>query len=416
MDAYLSRAVRPHTMPDYRSVPDDRGVEFVRTTSYAFDLEGGPRDDDGLAERADSDAASLGERRALFDGDDLLVVCAHHPLSMRVRGEFRAVGGVSAVASRPEHRRRGLVRDLIAESLREYRDRGWQYATLWPFKRSFYRRLGWGAASRHAKVELPPDALSFAADARDGAFRRVDGDDWAALDRVHRETYRDWDLALDRSEEWWRHHVLESWRDDPYAYLLERGGEPAGYVVYYVHDGDDGSRMAVADLGYVDRDAYRECLRFCYDHDSQVESVVLHGPVDLSLLDRVDDPSAVEYEVTTGAMLRLVDVPAAFEALSYRDAPDGDLLLAVSDSLADWNDATFRLSIQGDTADCTRADADPGDADVETGVATLSQVHAGYFGVGEATDLGDLTVQDRDAADLLAAALPERDTYVTDGF
>lgn len=401
-------------MPDYRPVPDDRTVEFVRTTSYAFHPEGGPQDDDDLAERADSDIASLGEPRALFDGDELLVVCLHHPLSMRVRGEFRDVGGVSAVASPPEHRRRGLVRDLLAESLREYRDRGWRYSALWPFKRSFYRRLGWGTASRHAKVELPPDALSFAADARDGTFRRADGDDWAALDRVNRETYRDYDLALDRSEDWWRHHVLESWRDDPYAYLLERDGDPAGYVVYYVRDGDDGPRLGVADLGYVDRDAYRECLRFCYDHDSQVETVVLHGPVDPSLLDRVDDPSAVDYEVTTGAMFRLVDVAVAFEDLRYADASDGDCTLAVADPLADWNDATFRLSVRGDAADCARIESDA-DPDVETDVATLSQVYAGYLDADAAADLGEFVVHDRDAADVLAA-LPERDTYVTDGF
>lgn len=399
-------------MPDYRPVPDDRTREFMRLTSYAFGPDRGPFSDDDLDERAASGPAQLGERRALFDGDDLLAACVHHPLSMRVRGEWRDVGGVSAVASPPEHRRRGLVRDLLAAALREYRDRGWRYSALWPFDHGFYRRLGWGTAARYAKLDCDPDALAFAGDARSGRFRRADADDWAALDRVHRATYEGFDLALDRTEAWWRNRVFETWTGDPYVYALERDGETVGYLVYAV-EGDDGGRLRVDDLGYVDADAYRNLLRFCYDHDSQVSSVRLWRPDSTRLLDRVDDPTAVECRVKAGAMFRLVDVARGLEALA-RPGRVGEFALAVSDPVADWNDGTFRVTVRDDGVECVRDDdADPG---VEASVAALSQVAAGYLPVGDAADVSDLTVHDAGAADLLAAALPERETFVTDGF
>jgi predicted acetyltransferase len=401
-------------MPDYRPVPDDRTLDFMRLATYAFNPTGGPFSDDELAERAEAGPAQLGEARGLFDGDDLLVGCVHHPLSMRVRGEYRDVGGVSAVASPPEHRRRGLVRDLLAASLAEYRDRGWQFAALWPFDYGFYRRMGWGTAHKRAEVKVEPGALAVADDARSGRFRAAGPDDWAVLDRVHRATYAGYDLALARTEAWWRNRVFESWRDDPYVYLVERDGVVVGYLVYQVRDGDDGREMRVGDLGYVDDDAYRNLLQFCYDHDSQVESVTLHGPEDASLLDRVDDPGRVEVRVETGAMFRLVDVARALESLAYPADADGSLALAVSDPLADWNDGTFRVAVGGDTAECVRDDdADP---DVEADVAALSQVAAGYLSVADAARCSSLSVENPDAGDLLAAMLPGRDTYVTDGF
>lgn len=400
-------------MPDYRPVPEDRSREFMRLATYAFNPDGGPFTDEELDERTEMRPAQLGETRGLFDGDDLLVGCVHHPLSMRFRGEYRDVGGVSAVASPPEHRRRGLVRELMAASLAEYRDRGWAYSVLWPFDHGFYRRMGWGTTYKRAEVEVEPGALSVADDARDGRFRRADADDWAALDRVHRATYAGYDLALDRTEAWWRNSVFASWRDDPYVYLLEREGETVGYLVYRIRDGDDGREMHVGDIGYVDDDAYRNLLRFCYDHDSQVESVTFYGPADASLLDRVDDPGRAEVRVEAGAMFRVVDVASALESLAYPAGVEGDLALAVSDPLADWNDGTFRVTVGGGTAECTRTDADP---DVDADVAALSQVVAGYLSVADAARYSSLTVADADAGDLLAAMLPGRDTFVTDGF
>ncbi|MFC7136624.1 GNAT family N-acetyltransferase [Halobaculum litoreum] len=47
--------------------------------------------------------------------DDLAVVCGYYDFSARIRGAFRDVAGVSAVASPPEYRRRGLVRDLLTD-------------------------------------------------------------------------------------------------------------------------------------------------------------------------------------------------------------------------------------------------------------------------------------------------------------
>ena len=136
-------------MVDYRPVPDDRRAEFQGILDYAFRPQEGPAFDD-----VDHPAAEMGERRAMFDGEDLLVGCKHLDLEMRVRGDWHPVMGLSAVASPPEHRHGGLVGDMVRESLAEWRADDQYLSALYPFKHSFYRRYGWENVSRQTVVEF----------------------------------------------------------------------------------------------------------------------------------------------------------------------------------------------------------------------------------------------------------------------
>ena len=104
---------------EYRPFPDERADEFGAFMRYTFSPAEGPYDPD---EAEDHDP--IAERRGLFDAaDDPVAVCAHHFFPLRIRGVDREVAGLSAVASRPEHRRQGNVGRMLRESLAEYRDR-----------------------------------------------------------------------------------------------------------------------------------------------------------------------------------------------------------------------------------------------------------------------------------------------------
>ncbi|WP_132060760.1 GNAT family N-acetyltransferase [Halorussus amylolyticus] len=403
---------------DYRPIPDDRTEQFRSYLRYAFEPERGPRED------ADEDEEDRpGDPRGLFDGDDLLCVCRHHWFRARQRGRWTEMPGLSAVASPPEHRRKGHVARLLAASLEEYRDRGDYLTALWAFEHPFYERQGWGLANKYAEYECSPDALAFArreatrisdSERPAGEFRRVEADDWAALDSVLAAHDERFDLAIDRTEEWWRTRVFESWRSDPYVYAWDdETGETRGYVVYRVEDEAGGKKLAAAELAHADREARLNLLRFLANHDSQVETVRVYGTDDARLLDEVADPAAVDCEIKPGPMVRLVDVPAAIEALEYPGA-DGRFDLAVSDPLADWNDRRFRVEIEDGRATCEMVDSE--DADAEVGVATLSQLYVGYHSVADAEAFGDLDVRSSAARETLEAMFPPREVFLPENF
>lgn len=396
-------------MVEYRPVPDDRAAAFEETLRYAFAPEEGPPDDDEDDVAADASAVV---RRGLFDGEDLQCACKHRSFGLRIRGEFRDAAGLSAVATPPEHRRKGLVRRLLSESLREYRERGDLLSALWPFDRGFYGQFGWATANRYATYEMPPESLAFAAEAASGEHRPLDPDDWAAADRVYDAHAASFALAMDRTENWWRTRVFDSaWGDAPYAYGWERDGRLAGYLVYRVSDDGDGTTLSVGEFAHADREARLNLLSFLYNHDSQVETVKLHRPATTDLLDVVDDPAEVDCEIGLGPMVRVVDVAETLSALSY--PADGALALAVSDPLAEWNDGTFELAVEDGAATCRSTDAP---ADVELGVGALSQLVVGYRSVDALSAAGELDAASADARRTLAALFPERDVFLREFF
>jgi len=402
-------------MTEYRPVPDEYRATYHRFLNYAFSPESGPQ----TYESDDDVPSRLADRRGLFDGDDLRVVCGHHWFTARVRGDWHEMAGLSAVASPPENRRQGLVVRLLRESLAEYRDRDVLFSALWPFEYEFYRRYGWGTVTRFTKYETTPEALALDTEPA-GEFRRLDEDDWELLDPVLDAHGEDYALTIDRTEDWWRERTFDSWGDtDPYVYGWFRDDEPRAYLVYTVEEGDDGKRIDVNRFAHVDHEAYRHVLRFLQYHDSQVEAVHFYEPENADLLDLVDDPREVDCEVKTGPMFRIVDVPRALERVvdpgrtaASRDSLDS-IVIDVTDPLVDWNEGRFALDASGESVDCTRTEADP---DVTTDVNALSQVVAGYHSVGDAERYGNLTVLDDDAGDLLAALFPPRDVFLREGF
>ncbi|WP_284031804.1 GNAT family N-acetyltransferase [Halobaculum lipolyticum] len=353
------------------------------------------------------------------DAASLAVVCGYYDFSARIRGAFHDVAGVSAVASPPEYRRRGLVRELLAGVHRELRDDGVAVAALWPFEYPFYRRLGYARVNDYARITVAPDALSAACPDPAGTFERLGPDDWRRLDAV----YDEWgpaSLRLDRSADWWRSRVFQSWRTDPYVYGWTAGAagdELGGYLAYTVEDGDDadGKTMAVSEFASRGREARGHLLRFLRNHDSQVERVRFTGPADERLFDELDDPRAAETEVRPGPMARLVDVEAALEAIPYPDGVDADLVLDVDDDTCPWNDRRIRLRVVDGRAAVSAA-ADDAERSASLDVGSLTRLVVGSHGAQRLTDLGDVDAAEDDVRETLEAAFPRTDPFLREGF
>lgn len=402
---------------DYRPLPDGAEDEFREMVSYAFSPEDGPFD----AEEADEvpPPARLGDKRGVFDAaGDLLAVCRHYWFDAPLRGQTVDLGGVSAVASPPENRRRGVVRFMLAESLREYRESDVAFSALWPFKHPFYERMGWGVATRYATHELAPEQLAPTREHTSGTIWRATPDDWEALQRVRAEHGAPYHLDFEQGGEWWEHRVFHSWDTDPYVYAWDGdGGETRGYVVYTITDGDGGRVLSTTDLAYADPDARRNLLRFLADHDSQVSTLKLTTTDDVDLVGLVGDDGEVETTMKAGAMFRVVDV-AGLERLDYPESVEAAVTLRVEDDLADWNDDTFRITVADGTATVERVDHDP---EIEANIAALSQLVAGFRTTAELRVRDGLTVERKegtktDALDALDAAFPTHPTMVREGF
>ncbi|MDG5818900.1 GNAT family N-acetyltransferase [Natronococcus sp. A-GB7] len=394
-------------MADYRPIPDEREI-FHEYRSYAFRPEGGVPAYDPDEHETVRD--TRGARRGIFaEGDDRpRTVCRHYWLEARVRGDTHPTAGLASVATPPEFRHEGNVRELLAGSLAEYRDRGDRLSILWPFQYRFYRKYGWETANRIVTHAAPPGVFSFARGADDGSFRRLAADEYPVLEPVYDAAAEG--LAIERDEAWWRHRIFAGHDTDPFVYVYERDGEPAGYLVYRI-DREDGVRtMRVSELAAVDREALLALFAFCADHDSQVERIELRVSETVPVRELARDPDEIETTVENGPMVRIVDVAVGLPALTASEA-DAELEIEVADPLADPNDDRFVLETTDGAATCERADDRDGEPDASLDIGALSQLAVGARSASALERTGRLEAATETVA-ALEELYPEDDVYL----
>jgi predicted acetyltransferase len=397
-------------MPDYRPIPEQAMAEHGRITWYSFNAEGGVHEPDATLDDRLERYWSFGERYGLFDGDQLLSAVTHHEFDARLRDARVTLAGVGGVATPPEHRRRGLVGDLLARSLADYRERGWPLSALRPFEESFYARYGWATGYRYHTATVDPSALGPVADLVDdeGRFVRVRPDDHGRLHGAYDAWLDGVTLGTHRSDDWWCDRAFQRYDGELFCYAWERAGDVRGFLLY---DVTDDRTLRTHEVAAADREAYLQLLRFCRDHDSQVESVEVVGPEADRVLEVVGDRDAVTVETRSGHMVRVVDVVPALAAPTY--PVDAEVVLDVRDDVADWNDDRFAVSVVDGAATVERTD-DPADATV--GIGTLSQLLVGHLPVERARIVGDLDVDDAATAETLAALFPTTAGYLPESF
>ncbi|AUV83048.1 GNAT family N-acetyltransferase [Salinigranum rubrum] len=422
----------------YRTVLDDDEYRPVYRCllRYAFAPERGPDpDDEPFEQPAEVEPRGLYETAGeTSDGDphpkvdagrprdatdvpptNLVVAGALVDFRMRVRGAFRPVGGVTAIASPPERRRRGHVGALLDHMHEELRGRDVAVAALWPFSHAFYARFGYGRTNDYLICEFPPDALDApaATPETEGTFRRLsadDPDDVDALVALHERSTPE-PLAVARSPDWWRLRVFRTWTTERFVYGWGDGGDGGNgglrsYLAYRVEDEGEGRTLAVDYWGAADEEAYRHLLAFLRNHDSQVAQIRFLAS-DASLLDRLADPDEdVTTKVKPGPMVRVVDVEAALSGLAT-PASDDRVVLSVRDPRYEWNDGRFAVGVEGGLTTCRAVEAGRGEAEqaVDIDVGALSRL---VVGARSATDLATLGGVDGDAESVarLDALLP----------
>ncbi len=402
----------------YRTVPDDDEYHPVyrRLLRYAFAPERGPDPDDepfeqpaeveprGLYETTDDRAETTGARtdagrpRDATDVSptDLVVAGALVDFRMRVRGAFRPIGGVTAIASPPERRRRGHVGVLLDHMHEELRERDVGMAALWPFSHAFYTRFDYGRTNDSLTHEFPPDSLDAPAATPEtgGTFRRLSADDSADVDALvalHERSAPE-PLAVARSPEWWRLRVFRTWTGERFVYGWDDDdGDLRSYLAYRVEE-EDGRTLAVDYWGAADEEAYRHLLAFLRNHDSQVARVRL-VTTDTGLVDRLTDPDEdVTTTVTPGPMVRVVDVESALSGLAT-PAVDDRAVLSVRDPRYGWNDGRFEVSVKEGLTTCRAAGADgsgESETDLDVDVSALSRLVVGARSAADLAALGGI--------------------------
>lgn len=98
--------------------------------------------------------------RAVFENNMPVSVAVSTPMTQNMRGKLYPVSGVWGVSTHPSARRKGYCRQAMRAVLSADRDSGKAFSNLYPFRESFYERLGYVSFPLTMVAKLTPASLA----------------------------------------------------------------------------------------------------------------------------------------------------------------------------------------------------------------------------------------------------------------
>jgi predicted acetyltransferase len=323
------------------------------------------------------------------------------PLDSFVQGEWRPMGGISAVMAHPAYRRRGYAGELMRAVLRDMRERGVSLSLLSPFAHAFYRIFGYELTTEAVEYRLKPADLPTSPEQKHlRAYREGDLSSLMALFVAEAKRHT---LSARRSEGHWKTTLSKK---DTDAAVYERDGDVEGYIIYKIsgwQDRDPRRTLSVEETVAATPRAREALLSFMAGLDPQVYGIKLYTPRGEPLHPYLRS-SHVNAKIEPDQMLRLVDVEGALGYLGR--ASEAPLVLDVSDDVIPENAGEFTV---GDGKAVRGAEA--GES-VSLDVRRLAQLYAGYLPARELARHGCLRASSPEALDLLEEIFPVGDPWL----
>jgi predicted acetyltransferase len=356
----------------------------------------------------------------------VVAACQLHRLRQWIAGAALPVMGMATVTIAPTHRRRGLAGELVASGLAAARARGEVASALYPFRASFYRKLGYGMAGEAVQFQLPTESFPVA-------------DERARVEMVEspgglgelRDLYRRWAVTqtgqMVRAERVWDHLLASPDR----AVALYRGADGAaeGYalVVYRTDLPIQARFLEVDEIAWLTPGARRGLLGWLGTLGDQWRQVVVRALPAHRLEDTLHEPRLPRGSepgwglwfpsatLLRGPMFRLLDLPAAWSMRAVSPGIALTMALDVQDAQLADNAGPWRIRLEGGRARAERGEPDAGaELTLELDIETLSRLFIGALSPSAAVRAG-LAAVGRGAERLteldLALALPEPWTF-----
>ena len=349
---------------------------WMRTDAAAF---GEDAEELSKAERWIGD--ELDRTCAAFDGDELVGTSRNHSFELTVPGGASIpAAGVSAVAVLPTHRRRGILRAMMAALLENSAGRSEPVSMLTASEGGIYTRFGFGVSTMALDVKLDVRDVEFARPRPGGRLRMVDRAELekhapSLFDRVRRARPG----AVSRSEVWWAdlHAPHKSGTRFDVLYEVE-DGRVDGFVTYAIKDQWDPEPahvLNVRDLVAASPVAEHALWRYLCEIDLVRTIKAAQVAVDTPLPWLLASPRAALFQPAADYVwTRVLDVPGALGARTYASA--GRLVLAVHDRMRPGGAADGVFAIEGGPDGASVA-ASTDAPDLTCDVSTLSTVWLG---------------------------------------
>lgn len=326
-------------------------------------------------------------------------------------GHEVGMGGIGGVASLPEGRMRGGIRDIFEKVFADDRENGRVFSVLYPFSHTYYRQFGYEICHAGRRAMFPSKALSKFRQTAATARMLLPEDGNGALAPIYEAFAGRYTYAVARDERIWKDFGKhDPYKGEGFRYLLSRDGRDVAYCIFKTRRENDDNILMLTDYAYLDRAALTDLFGFLYKLSAQYAMVQMEAPDDFELDALLDEPYEVKINSPVRSMARIVDVRRALELMRYPQG-EGAFSVAVQDDFLPENSKTYQVRFGKSGADVSVTDAP---ADVSMTIQSLTQLCLGYMDFAMALLKPD--VQPRANAGTLHRVFVKKAKYLADRF
>lgn len=357
----------------YRVAVEADGARVAQLVSAAFNFPADPKDLD------------LPTVRVLEVDGSVRACLKIHDFGHYYGGREVKAYGIGGVAVAAEARGKGVGTAIMRAMLEEARSSGIAISSLYPATLPIYRSAGYGVGAHRTSYK---SSLSDLPRTSELPVAEMRPEDHAEVRATYARIAPTYNGLVARPDPWWEKRVLND--DSPYRFLVREGDQITGWMIYGFgkRSGESWkSPLAVRDLYWETPGAARSLLALAAGHRSTCTEMRWIGPHDEPLMSLTPD-HAVEITNTFRSMVRVVDLPAAFEARGYPGSVEASFTLGATDKLLPENEGPWHIEVREGAAKVVAA---PGaQPDVHADISMWASVWAGMYSARDAVRLGAL--------------------------
>ncbi len=214
--------------------------EVIRMSEYAFQKE--------LSDEEREEKVKALENHYIIgikEQEKLLSKLHIIPFSVMLEEQEMKMGGIAGVATWPEYRRKGTVKELIRNALTVMKKENQIISLLHPFLISFYRKFGWELCFYQKRLSYLKEQFQKLGDVS-GYVKRLQKDETDAVNDIYNQYRTKHNGLMKRSKEHWTEKV-----HGMKAMYISEDGVPCGYLVYDIKN----KTMRVKEFVYLNREA-----------------------------------------------------------------------------------------------------------------------------------------------------------------
>jgi predicted acetyltransferase len=351
-----------------------------------------------------------------FIEDQLVAGSAIMPFEIKFRGGIFKMWGVAGVASKPENRNRGAIKEIFLQKYKDMKDAGIPISVLYPFKYSYYENLGYYLVDEDVLYQFPITSIK----KKETSYRMKEVEEVTEeIKSVYIKACEKFDYIANRAEFNWKRNSVGNYKFICY----NTSEEPVGYLFLHFPNlrseipevlEDKFHTIFVQEVFWLDSEAKSTIFNFFWTHRDQFRYIAGRFPIDENIIDLLDSPRCKVRSIIPNSQLRIIDVKPVMEDITY-PIPDFSFSVRIIDKECGWNNGIFDVSSTNHKVTCTFKEESKDDFDMEISIGHLSQLIAGFRTINELKEMNLIKIKE-DQINNLNDLFPKTRNYFRDFF